>query len=81
MIASALFKLLMFLMLIIILVSLAAGLSFLAIDKGKSKWTIYSLTTRVALSISLFLLLLLDYATGLIKPNRLFPVLTDTSQP
>ncbi len=81
MIANMLFKLLIFLIFMLILASLASGLFFLANDKGKSKRTIYSLTTRVVLSISLFLLLLLGYATGLIKPHGLFPIPADTSQP
>ena len=56
--ASFIFKLLLFLVMIAIFISFAGGLFFLARDKGKSKRTIYSLTARVTLSISLFLLLI-----------------------
>ena len=71
--ASLLFKMLIFVLLIAIFISLAGGLFFLARDKGKSKNTIYSLTTRVALSISLFLLLLIGYMTGLLRPHGVLP--------
>jgi cytochrome bd-type quinol oxidase subunit 2 len=71
--AGLLFKLVIFILLIAIFISLTGGLFFLAKDKGKSKRTMYSLTIRVALSVSLFILLLIGYMTGLIVPHGLMP--------
>ena len=74
---SFLFKILIFILLLAIFISLSGGLFFLAKDKGKSKRTIYSLTVRVVLSVSLFVLLLIGYMTGLLQPHGLVP---DTTQ-
>jgi len=71
--ASLLFKLLVFAILIAIFISLAGGLFFLAKDQGKSRRTMYSLTVRVALSVSLFILLFIGYMTGLIQPHGILP--------
>jgi hypothetical protein len=43
-------------------------------DKGQSDRTIKALTLRIALSVGLFLLLLIAYATGLITPHGIYPV-------
>ncbi len=67
------FKLLVVVLLLAILASLASGLLFLIRDKGQSERTVKSLTLRVALSIALFLLLLIGYATGLIQPHGITP--------
>jgi len=75
--ASFLFKILIFILLIAIFMSLAGGLFFLAKDKGNSKRIIYSLTVRVILSVSLFVLLLIGFLTGLLQPHGLVP---DTTQ-
>jgi len=71
--ASLLFKLLVLAILIAIFISLAGGLFFLAKDQGKTRRTMYSLTVRVALSVSLFILLFIGYMTGLIQPHGLLP--------
>jgi len=71
--ASFVFKLLIFILLIAIFISLTGGLFFLARDKGKSKRTLYSLTARVTLSVSLFILLLIGYLTGLLQPHGMLP--------
>ncbi|OGT79899.1 MAG: hypothetical protein A3H91_07285 [Gammaproteobacteria bacterium RIFCSPLOWO2_02_FULL_61_13] len=68
------FKLLIVVLLLAILASLASGLVFLIRDKGQSERTVKSLTFRIALSIALFLLLLIGYATGLIQPHGITPV-------
>ena len=68
------FKLLVVALLLAILASLAGGLIFLIRDKGQSERTVKSLTLRIALSIALFLLLLIGYATGLIQPHGITPV-------
>jgi hypothetical protein len=67
------FKLLVVVLLLAILASLASGLLFLIRDKGRTERTVKSLTLRIALSIALFLLLLIGYATGLIQPHGITP--------
>lgn len=59
-------KLAIVLVLILILGSLFSALFFLARDKGASERTAKALTVRVVLSILLFLVLMLSYASGLI---------------
>jgi hypothetical protein len=50
-----------------ILFSLFSALYFLLKDKGQSTRTVKALTVRVALSILLFVLLLIGFKTGLIS--------------
>jgi FtsH-binding integral membrane protein len=64
-------KYVVILMLLLILASLGSGLFFLLRDQGGSSRTVKALTLRVALSVGLFVLLLLAYAAGLIKPHGL----------
>lgn len=71
--ASLLFKLVIFLLFGLILLSLFGGALFLARDKSGSKRTVYSLTIRVALSVILFLLLIVGFYTGLLTPHGLLP--------
>jgi hypothetical protein len=52
-----------------IVLSLASGLFYLVTDKGESKKMVNALSVRVGLSVLLFLLLLLAWSQGLIKPN------------
>lgn len=54
---------------ILILLSLGSGMFFLAKDDGKSNRVVTSLTVRVILSISLFLLLFGGYYFGDLKPH------------
>ena len=56
---------------ILILSSLAIALFFLMRDKGKSNRTVQALAMRVALSITLFLILLGSYRMGWIVPTGL----------
>lgn len=66
------FKILVIVFLALILGSLAAGMFFLARDGGTdSRRLVTSLTIRVTLSISLFLLLFVGYLTGNIQPHGL----------
>lgn len=55
--------------LIAIVLSLASGLFYLVADKGESKKMVNALSVRVGLSVLLFLLLLLAWSQGLIKPH------------
>lgn len=68
---SSMLKYVVILMLLFILASLGSGLFFLLRDSGGSRRTVKALTLRIALSVGLFILLLLAYATGLIKPHGL----------
>jgi formate/nitrite transporter FocA (FNT family) len=54
----------------LILISLGSALFFLVRDKGQSTRTVKALAVRVALSLALFLLLMLGYKLGFI-PGRL----------
>ena len=56
-----------------ILGSLGSGLLFLVKDKGQSSRTVRALTVRIALSIALFVLLLILFATGAIAPHGVRP--------
>ena len=53
----------------LILGSLGSALFFLMRDKGRSNNTVRALAVRVALSITLFLLILLAYRLGYIHPT------------
>lgn len=64
-------KLLIVACLIGIVVSLGTGLFHLVNSKGASAGTVKTLTIRIVLSISLFLLLLLAWSQGLIQPHGL----------
>lgn len=56
--------------LILILGSLGSALFYLVKDKGQSDRTLRALTVRVGLSVGLFLLLMLGYYFGLLKPGQ-----------
>jgi hypothetical protein len=64
-------KLLVLLLLAAILVSLFSGLFFLNRDEGDSRRMLSALTIRIALSVLLFLLLLISWLTGAIQPHEL----------
>lgn len=67
------FKVLIIINLALILLSLVSGVFFLAKDNGKSNRVVTSLTTRVALSVFLLLLLTVGYLTGQIQPHGVVP--------
>ncbi len=58
---------------IFILGSLFSALFYLIKDKGNSDRTVKALTLRIGLSIMLFVILMLGYYLGLIKPHGLSP--------
>lgn len=64
-------KLLVLVLLAAILVSLFSGLFFLGRDEGGSRRLLPALTVRIALSVLLFLLLLIGWLTGVIQPHDL----------
>ena len=71
--APMLIKALIILMLLAILGSLSAGMFFLVKDKGKTNRTVNALTLRIGLSLTLFILLFIGFATGLIQPHGVVP--------
>lgn len=75
--AALLFKIAIFTILLIILVSLGSGMFFLVKDGSKSNRTVTSLTFRVILSIVLFMLLFVGFKTNLIQPHGLYPAQTE----
>lgn len=55
--------------LLLILASLGSALYTMFTDHGDSNRTVKALTIRISLSIGLFVLLMIAYATGLITPH------------
>ena len=62
-------KTLVIINLVLILLSLASGVFFLARDDGKTLRVVKSLTLRVVLSFTLIALLIIGYMTGAIVPH------------
>lgn len=54
---------------ILILFSLGSALFFLMRDKGKSNRTAKALTFRIGFSVALFILILIAYQFGWIRPT------------
>ena len=65
------YKILIVILFVIILISLGAALYYLIKDKGSTKRTVNALTIRIAVSISIILLLILGYYAGVIQPHGL----------
>jgi hypothetical protein len=55
----------------VIVLSLGSAMFYLIRDKGKSDRTVKALTVRVALSVTLFVLLMLGYYFGLVPKSGL----------
>jgi hypothetical protein len=66
-------KIIVILFLLAIVGSLFSGLFFLMKDKGTSERTVRALTVRVSLSVLLFILLMIGFATGLLQPHGALP--------
>ena len=66
-------KIIVVLFLLAIIGSLFSGLFFLMKDKGTSERTVRALTVRVSLSVLLFILLMIGFATGLLQPHGAMP--------
>jgi len=66
-------KIIVVLFLIFIVGSLFSGLYYLVKDKGTSERTVRALTLRISLSVILFILLMIGYATGLLQPHGVTP--------
>lgn len=74
---ALIFKIIIVILIIVILLSLTSGMVFLVKDKGDSDRTVKSLTVRIVLSVLLFILLFVGFATGLIEPHGLIPEQTE----
>jgi protein-S-isoprenylcysteine O-methyltransferase Ste14 len=74
------FKIIIVLLLLAVLVSLASGMFFLVQDEGESDRTVKSLTVRITLSIVLFLMLVVGYFTGMIRPHGISPEAPETER-
>jgi hypothetical protein len=66
-------KIIVILFLLIIVGSLFSGLFYLIRDKGSTERTVRALTVRISLSVLLFILLMLGYATGVLQPHGIVP--------
>lgn len=64
-----LFKVILVILFIAMLASLASALVFLVKDKGETDRTAKALTYRIAIAVSIFILLFVAYFAGLIKPH------------
>jgi hypothetical protein len=62
-------KIIIVLFLFAIIGSLFSGLFYLVRDKGTSERTVRALTVRISLSVLLFILLMIGYATGVLQPH------------
>jgi hypothetical protein len=67
------FKLLVIALLLSILYALGSALFALLQSGGNSDRMVKALTVRISLSLGLFILLMLGYATGLITPHSVTP--------
>lgn len=68
-----LIKTIILILLLLVLLSLGASMFTLIKDRNKTDRTVKFLTLRIALSISLFVLLLVSFFMGWIQPHGLMP--------
>ncbi len=73
-------KIIVIAVLLAILISLGFALKSMVKDKDNPERMAKALTTRITLSVLLFVCLLLAFATGLIKPHGLNPNVTAKEQ-
>ncbi len=65
-------KILIVLSFLLIVSALFSGLYYMMKDKGKSDRVIKALTWRIGLSVTLFALILIGAATGVIEPHGVY---------
>jgi len=68
-----LIKTIIVILLFLVIASLAAGMFTLIKDRNKTERTVKFLTIRIALSVSLFILLIVSFLMGWIQPHGLVP--------
>lgn len=66
--ADVIIQIVLVVLFLAVVASLFQALIFLVRDRGESKRTVKALTVRISLSVLLFVLLLVLWAAGLIKP-------------
>ncbi len=64
-------KTIIFIVMLVILISLASGLVFLVRDEGKSTRTVKALSWRIGISLALFLFLFLAFSLDWIRPHAI----------
>jgi len=64
-------RIVIFILVLAVLVSLFSGLYFVYKDKGNSNRAVISLTIRIGLSLLIFAILIVSYAMGWIGPRGL----------
>ena len=79
--AALIFKIVIILLLITIMFSLTSGMIFLVRDKGQSNRMVKSLTLRIVLSVTLFILLFIGFSMGWIKPHGIYPEKPENNMP
>lgn len=62
-------KIFILVIMLIILITLFSGLMFLVRDNGKTKNTVKALTWRIALSLGLFIFLIVAFSLHWINPH------------
>ncbi|HBR96993.1 MAG TPA: twin transmembrane helix small protein [Gammaproteobacteria bacterium] len=62
-------KFIVVILLLFVIVSLFSGLFFLVKDKGETKRTVKALTLRIAISVLAIVVIIIAFATGLLKTN------------
>jgi hypothetical protein len=78
------FKIIVFIFMALIVYNLFRGLYFLVSGKENGRGTARSLSWRIALSVALFILLLVLKLTGVVKPHALnekAAIATETPEP
>lgn len=65
-------KILIYLGLASVIASLGAGLIYLTRDGARSRRTVKALTWRIGLATTLFVLLMIGIATGVIHPHGIY---------
>ncbi len=68
-----LIKTIILILLVLVLISLAAGMITLIKDRNKTDRTVKFLTLRIVLSVSLFVLLIVSFFMGWIQPHGVLP--------
>lgn len=66
-------KIIILILLLLVLISLGAGMFTMIKDRNKTDRTVKFLTVRIALSVSLFVLLIVSFFMGWIQPHGLVP--------
>lgn len=66
--ANVIIHVVLIVLFLIVVATLFQALFFLARDRGESKRTVKALTLRISLSVLLFVLILVLWAVGLLKP-------------